>query len=190
MTIPHSCKPKRAVLWGCVGPTSKPAFMPKRNSLLLSFLLLISVFADHPVQCAEPTMCSALGAWCISQLTHGTRPKTKRGPEGLSNYRLSFDKVAWLIICFLPSCSWFFVCLYGHFLPFWNTVIALTPFAQCVCVCGEGGRSSFETRERRGGRAAWGSPESEWQRERGKEWERCSALAKENSFAGLDASGV
>lgn len=98
-------------------------------------------------------MCSTLRAACISQLRHGTRPKTKRGPEGLSNYRLSFDKVARPVISLFSCCSVvLFVFMEFSYL-FGNTAAALAAFAQRVCVCGERRCSSFEIRESRG--AAW-----------------------------------
>lgn len=77
-----------------------------------SFLLLISVFADHPVHCAEPAMCSTLVSWCISQLRHGTGPKSPH-PVQYEAYRdcqiIVCLLIKWrgFIICLFSLCSWF-----------------------------------------------------------------------------------
>lgn len=57
-----------------------------------------------------------------------------RGLQRLSNYRLSFDKVAWLYNLLVFPLLMVLFCLYGHFVPFWNPVTKITPFAQCVFV--------------------------------------------------------
>lgn len=102
-------------------------------------------------------MCSTLGAWCISQLRRGTGPKTSH-PE-----QKEAQRDCQIIVCLLIKphgfiihlfflCSLFCLSLWS-FLPLWNTVKDITPFAQCVWFVAKEGVEIPEMRERRGG---WG----------------------------------
>lgn len=140
------------------------------------------MFADHPVHCAEPTMCSTLGAWCSSQLRNGTGPKT------LYPVRKEAQRDCQIIICLLIK--WhgfiillFFLCLWFCFVYMvisylFGTLLPILLLLHNVFLC-LWWRRAFEFRnERKEGRMGCvresnvGSPESEWQRESERDVQR------------------
>lgn len=172
--------------------------VPNINCLLLLIIFIV----DQPARSSPCWANHVFHTRCLvhqpAQIWNGAKDSpscAERSSRGLSNYLL-INYHGFLIFLFsfcscIWSSLWSRLYLFGTLLP-----VLLLFCTMCFCVCGEGGRLSFETREREGwwggGRVcAWEQCEfsREWVTER-KEWERCSALAKENSFPGWDASGV
>lgn len=103
--------------------------------------------------------------------------------------KLSFDKLPWLFNRLVFLLLMLLVVFMVTLLYLFGTLLPVSLLFCTMCLWR---RRPFEfrnERKRAGGlhESSVSSPESEWQR---KEWERCSAFAKENSFPGWDASGV
>lgn len=163
-----------------MGLTSKPISVPKQNCLLLLIIFIV----DQCVCRSPSSLCWANHVFHTRSLVQQptqtwNRAKdslscAKRGPKRLSNYHLSFDKVARLhnplVFPLLVV-----VCPCGHFLPFWEHCYQYYSFLHNVFLC-LWRRRAFEFRnERKEGsmgrvrKSSVGSPESEWQRERVRE---------------------
>lgn len=174
--------------------------MPKQKFVMVDNFYCWSVYLQITqfTMLSQPCVPHSEPAWCISQLRHGTAPKTpnpeqKRGPKGLSNYRLSFDEAAWLhnpLVLPLLLVLLVFVVI-SHL---YGTLLVILLFLHNVFVFVAKERVS--KREKGGDYGACAREQCgfsrEWvtDRKREKEWEKCPAFAKENSFPCLDANGV
>lgn len=150
--------------------------VPNINCLLLLIIFIV----DQPARSSPCWANHVFHTRCLvhqpAQIWNGAKDSpscAERSSRGLSNYLL-INYHGFLIFLFsfcscIWSSLWSRLYLFGTLLP-----VLLLFCTMCFCVCGEGGRLSFETREREGW---WGgdgfvhessvsSPESEWQREK------------------------
>lgn len=79
----------------------------KKVCYCCSILLLISVFAGHPVQCGGPSMCFKLGAQCISQLGY------ELGPNIFHPVQNEAQRGCQIITCFLIKWHGSLICLFS-----------------------------------------------------------------------------